>query len=287
MLVDFARIVAVRLPDDVLHALEGLRSLETDARSKAVYDVMFDDIRMAAERQIPICQDTGVLEFFISSGDRFPFLGALGEAVKRAVSRATAEVPLRPNAVEAFEEYNTGDNTGTLIPWMEWSIIPGVDYAEVTLYIAGGGSSLPGSSRVLFPAAGYNGVAEFVLEAVSTYGLNACPPLLVGVGIGATSEIAAMLSKRALLRPIGERNRSEKAAKFEEILKSKLDSLKIGPQGLGGRASVLGVHVEYSARHPGTLGVGVSTGCWAHRRGTIRIMSDLSCELLTHKGVSL
>ncbi|WP_455367768.1 L(+)-tartrate dehydratase subunit alpha [[Eubacterium] cellulosolvens] len=287
LLIEFIKVVAIRLPDDVYQALANLKSQETDQKSKMIYEVMFENIRLAADRNLPLCQDTGILEFFLDVGEKCPFLGELERHIRKATVKATKQIPLRPNAVEVFEETNTRDNTGTKIPWIEWNIIPGVEYADITMYIAGGGSTLPGSAKVLPPAAGYKGIVEFVLDVIATYGLNACPPLLVGVGVGATAEIAAMLSKRALLRPLGKRNMNQTAAKLERMLKERLNDLKIGPQGLGGRNSVLDVHLEYSARHPATFGVGVSTGCWAHRRGTVRIMPDLRYKLTSYRGISL
>lgn len=283
----FVKVVAVRLPDDIYDALERLRLQENSQTSRLIYDVMFNNIRCAADRGVPLCQDTGVLEFFVDVGEKFPLIGELENSIREATIKASNEIPLRQNAVETFNGYNTGNNTGTRIPWVEWSIIPKADYADMTLYLAGGGCSLPGSAKVLPPVAGFKGVVRFVLDVISNYGLNACPPLLVGVGIGASSEIAAMLSKRALLRPVGERNKNKKAAQMEQLLIDKLDGLQLGPQGLGGCRSVLDVHVEYSARHPATYGIGVSTGCWAHRRGRIQIKSDLTYNLISYQGVRL
>ncbi|MCX8189467.1 MAG: L(+)-tartrate dehydratase subunit alpha [Nitrososphaeria archaeon] len=287
LLSNFIRTVAIRLPDDVLSALKELSSKESSYWGKAVYSLMFDNINLALEKGVPVCQDTGVLMFFIDVGTNFPYVNKLYDALKVATIKATEEVPLRPNVVEPFDEKNTGNNVGTRLPWIEWNIVPEADYVEITLYLAGGGTSLTGNAKVLPPASGFKGVIEFVLDVVSSYGLNACPPFLLGVGIGATVETAALLSKRALLRPIGSINPNPKAASLERILYEKVCGLEIGPQGLGGSTTVLGVNVEYSARHPATLAVGVSTGCWAHRRGVIKIKSDLTYELPLYKGVVL
>ncbi|MGB9727192.1 MAG: L(+)-tartrate dehydratase subunit alpha [Nitrososphaeria archaeon] len=287
LLSKFIRLVAIRLPDDVYNALKELSSKENSCWGKEVYSIMFDNIRLALEKNVPVCQDTGVLMFFVDAGADFPYLNVLPDAIHAATVRATEEVPLRPNVVEPFIEKNTGNNVGTRLPWIEWNILPDTSYADITLYLAGGGTSLTGQAKVLPPASGFKGVIEFVLEVVSSYGLNACPPFLVGVGLGTTVETAAILSKRALLRPIGSRNADPKAAFLEKILYDKINGLEIGPQGLGGSTTAFAVHVEYSARHPATLAVGVSTGCWAHRRGTIRLKSDLSYELPSYEGVEL
>jgi len=168
------------------------------------------------------------------------------------------------------------------VPWIEWDIVPG-DGATIEVYMAGGGCSLPGAAKVLMPSAGYEGIVQFVFDVITSYGVNACPPLLVGVGVSTSVETAAMLSKKAILRPIGTRNPKPQAAEMELLLEKGLNEVGLGPQGLSGNSTVLGVHIESSARHPSTIGVGVSVGCWAHRRGTIRIAPDLSYEILSHK----
>ena len=287
LLSKFIKLVAIRLPDDVYNALKELASRENSHWGKEIYSIMFDNINLALEKGVPVCQDTGVLMFFVDAGADFPHLNVLSDTIHAATVKATEEVPLRPNVVEPFIEKNTGNNVGTRLPWIEWNILPHTSYADITLYLAGGGTSLTGHAKVLPPASGFKGVIEFVLDVISCYGLNACPPFLVGVGLGTTVETAAILSKKALLRPVGSSNPNPMAASLEKILYDKINGLEIGPQGLGGSTTALAVHVEYSARHPATLAVGVSTGCWAHRRGTIRLKSDLSYELLSYKGVKL
>jgi L(+)-tartrate dehydratase alpha subunit len=137
------------------------------------------------------------------------------------------------------------------------------------------------------PAAGYEGVVQFVFDVMTSYGVNACPPLLVGIGIGGSIEVAATLSKRALMRPIGSRDTDPRGAQMELLIEKGLNEIGIGPQGLSGKSSVTGVHIEKAARHPSTISVAVSVGCWAHRRGTIRINKEMGYEILSHKGVTL
>ncbi|HDY2832162.1 L(+)-tartrate dehydratase subunit alpha, partial [Escherichia coli] len=202
--------------------------------------------------------------------------------LKQAVEEATVKAPLRHNAVEIFDEVNTGKNTGSGVPWVTWDIVPDGDDAEIEVYMAGGGCTLPGRSKVLMPSEGYEGVVKFVFENISTLAVNACPPVLVGVGIATSVETAAVLSRKAILRPIGSRHPNPKAAELELRLEEGLNRLGIGPQGLTGNSSVMGVHIESAARHPSTIGVAVSTGCWAHRRGTLRVHADLTFENLSH-----
>jgi L(+)-tartrate dehydratase alpha subunit len=137
------------------------------------------------------------------------------------------------------------------------------------------------------PSEGYEGVVRFVLDVISTYGINACPPLLVGVGIATSVETAALLSKEALMRPVDSPNPNEKGAELERMLEEGLNRMGIGPQGLSGSSSVMGVNIENGARHPSAIGVAVNVGCWAHRRGCIVLDSDLNYEITTHKGAVL
>jgi L(+)-tartrate dehydratase alpha subunit len=287
LLARFTGYVGKRLPTDVVGKLAELRGREEAPLSKVVYDSMFENLEAADRLDRPCCQDTGVIQFFVRAGSRFPQLGDLKRVLEDAVKQATRDAPLRHNAVETFVEKNTGTNTGTGVPWIEWDIVPDDDSVTIDVYMAGGGCSLPGAAKVLMPSAGYEGIVQFVFDVITSYGVNACPPLLVGVGVSTSVETAAMLSKRAILRPIGTHHPDPRAATMETLLEDGLNEVGIGPQGLSGKASVMGVNVESTARHPSTIGVGVSVGCWAHRRGTIRIHPDLSYEVLSHEGAVL
>ncbi len=286
LMAKFTGYMGKRLPQDVLDKLAQLRACETSPLARVVYDSMFQNQKAADQLNRPCCQDTGVIQYFIKAGAGFPLLGDLREILGEAVRQATNDAPLRHNAVETFIEKNTGTNTGTLVPWIDWDIVPGDD-CTIEVYMAGGGCSLPGAAKVLMPSAGYEGVVQFVFDVITSYGVNACPPLLVGVGVSTSVETAALLSKKALFRPIGSRHPNAQAAEMERLLEDGLNRVGIGPQGLSGAATVMGVHIESSARHPSTIGVGVSTGCWAHRRGTIHIKPDLAYEILSHKEVLL
>lgn len=283
ILKKFVPLVSMSLPDDVLAALKRSSEVEVESYARLVYQAVFRNLEIAEKNRVPLCQDTGVLEFFIDFGSSFPYLDELLKAIEETIVWATEEGYLRPNVVDITTEKNTWNNLGPRIPWVELSLIRG-DYVDVFLYMAGGGSSRPGFAKVLDPAQGFKGIAEFVISIVTEYGLHACPPLVVGIGLGPTAEIAAILSKRALLRPVGSRNLNPKMALLEEKLEEVLNELGIGPQGLGGKRTVLAVHVEYAGRHPATLAVGVSTSCWALRRGHLRVFSDLGYTVLSHKG---
>lgn len=283
----FTALVGKRLPDDVTARLQELKDEETVPMAKMIYEAMEKNQKIAAELNRPSCQDTGLIQMFVRAGSGFPYLDDLAGALKSAVALATKNAPLRHNTVETFDEVNTGTNTGTYSPWLYWDIIPDSDKLELDVYMAGGGCSLPGQGKTLMPGEGYEGVVKFVMDIMTTYGLNACPPLLVGIGIGTSIDSAAYLSKRALMRPVGSHNSNPKAARLEEELAAAIDSIGLGPQGLRGTKSVMGVNIENSARHPSVISVAVNVGCWSHRRGTIRINKDLTYEMVTHKGVTL
>jgi L(+)-tartrate dehydratase alpha subunit len=283
----FTGYMGKRLPDDVMAKLRDLREQEDTHLAKVVYDSMFENQAIADKLDRPCCQDTGVIQYYVKAGSEFPLLANIQDILRNAVLEATKVAPLRHNAVEIFKEKNTGNNTGERVPVVNWEIVPNSKSVEIEVYMAGGGCSLPGQGKTLMPSAGYEGVVEFVFDVMTSYGVNACPPLLVGIGIAGSIEVAAMLSKKALFRPIGSRHHDPNGAEMELLLEKGLNGLGIGPQGLTGKNTVMGVHIESAARHPSTISVAISIGCWAHRRGTIRINEDMSYEILSHKGVTL
>ena len=284
MMAEFIKYTAIKLPDDVITRLEELRAGEDSPLSKVIYDTMFRNMEMAVELGRPSCQDTGVLQFWIKCGTGFPLINEMEGILTDAVAKATLETPLRHNVVETFDEFNTGTNLGKGVPTIWWDVVPNWDGCEIYTYMSGGGCSLPGHAAVLMPGEGYEGVVKFVLDRMTSYGLNACPPLLVGVGVATSVETAAMLSKKALMRPIGSHNDNEKAAEMEKLLEDGINAIGIGAQGMGGNYTVMAVHIENAARHPATIGVAVNVGCWSHRRGRVIFDKDLNCTSPTHSG---
>ena len=284
MVADFVAHIGKKLPDDVVAKLEELGSQETAALPKALYETMTKNQKLAVELNRPSCQDTGVLQFWLKCGTNFPYINELEGLLKEAVVQATFAAPLRHNSVETFDEYNTKKNVGKGTPTVWWDIVPNSDKCEIYAYMAGGGCTLPGKAMVLMPGAGYEGITDFVLDQMTSYGLNACPPLLVGVGVGTSIETAALNSKKALMRPIGSHNENANAAKMEQLLEDGINAIGLGPQGMGGHYSVMGVNIENTARHPSAIGVAVNVGCWSHRRGHIVFDKDLNFTVDTHTG---
>ena len=283
-IADFIDYFCKVLPDDVTAKLKELAAEEDSPLASMVYETMFKNQELAKELWRPSCQDTGVLQFFAKVGTNFPLMAELPTIFRESVLRATRQAPLRHNSVETFDEYNTGLNVGFGTPSIYWDLVPDSDKLELDIYMAGGGCTLPGKSMVLMPGAGYEGVVKFVLDVMTSYGLNACPPLLVGVGVGTSIDAASLLSKKALMRPLGSHNPNERAAMLETELEKSINAIGLGPQGFSGKKSVMGVHIENAARHPSVIGVAVNVGCWSHRRGHINFNGDLSYEITSHKG---
>lgn len=283
----FTSLVSRRLPDDVTAHLKALAEAETNPMATMIYQTMRRNQELAEKLKRPSCQDTGLVQIFATVGSHFPYTDGLSEALKASIAEATRIAPLRHNTVETFDEFNTGTNVGSKSPWIYWDVAEGRDDLTLHVYLAGGGCSLPGQGKTLMPGEGYEAAMRFVLDVMTSYGLNACPPLLVGVGIGSSIDAASYMSKLALMRPVGSHASNPKVAQLEDDLQEAIDSIGLGPQGLGGSGSTMGVNIENSARHPSVLSVAVNTGCWSHRRGTIHFDKDLSYELITHKGVEL
>ena len=264
----FIAHVAKKLPDDVIAKLEELRDKEDSPLSKTIYDTMFKNQELAVKLNRPSCQDTGVLQFWVKCGTKFPLIGELEALLKDAVVKATFEAPLRHNSVETFDEYNTGKNVGKGTPTVFWDIVPDSDKCEIYTYMAGGGCTLPGKAMVLMPGAGYEGVTKFVMDVMTSYGLNACPPLLVGVGVATSVETAALLSKKALMRPIDSENPDPFYADLEKEMLEKVNKLGIGPQGFGGKTTAIGLNIETMATHIAGMPCAININCHVTRHKT-------------------
>ncbi len=282
LVADFVTYTGKVLPDDVKAKLRELGEKEDGKLAKVIYETMTKNQELALSLDRPSCQDTGVIQFWLRCGTSFPLIDELEALLKDAVVQSTFTAPLRHNSVETFDEYNTKRNVGKGTPTVFWDIVPNSDKCEIYSYMAGGGCTLPGKAMVLMPGAGYEGITDFVLDQMTSYGLNACPPLLVGVGVATSVETAALLSKKALMRPIGSHNDNANAAKMERLLEDGINKIGLGPQGMGGKYSVLGVNIENSARHPSTIGVAVNVGCWSHRRGHLVVDRNLDWVCDTH-----
>ncbi len=198
--------------------------------------------------------------------------------IKDAVKKATKDIPLRPNTVDPFTGENHKDNTGDNIPYITWDFVEGSN-VWITALPKGGGSENMSKLGMLKPGVGIEGVKDFVVTEMIKAGGNPCPPTIVGVGIGGGADLAMKLGKKSLLRPVGDRHKDKTIAAIEEELIKRINDSGIGPMGLGGKTTVLDVHIEKAHRHPASLPVGIAVQCWANRRAKMVIHSDGSWEV--------
>ena len=272
----------IYLPDDVREALKKAYAEETSATGKTQLKAILDNIELAEKYQAPVCQDTGTIIFYVKAGAKAKDLDKIEEALINATRRATKEVPLRPNSVDPFTQKNSEDNTGRYIPFLHWEIVPG-DSLELTVMTKGGGSENVCVTGMLVPGEGIKGLKKFVVDAVISAGAKPCPPNILGVAIGGGADIAMKLAKKTLLKPLNEPNQDPEIAKLEKEIFEAANMTGIGPMGLGGKTTVLGVHVDYAFRHPASFPAAVAFNCWAARRASARINADGTVEYLTHK----
>ncbi len=276
------KLAVVQLPSDVKDALQRAYREETSQAGKVQLEAILKDIELAEKENTPLCQDTGIIIFYIKAGANAKGLDKIEAALQNATRRATKEAPLRPNTVNPFTQKNTGDNTGRYIPYINWQITEG-DAIEITAFPKGGGSENVCVLGMITPGEGVNGLKKFVIDAILKAGAMPCPPTIVGVAAGGGSDIAMKLAKASLLRPLNDVNPDPVLAKLEKDLHEAANLTGIGPMGLGGKFTVLGVKVDYAHRHPASYPVAVAFQCWAARRATARINSDGKVEYLTHK----
>jgi len=278
------RQAVIYLPEDVKASLKRAYEEETSEAAKTQLKAILENIELAEKYKAPVCQDTGTILFYVTAGAEVRGLDKIEVALINATRRATKEVPLRPNAVDPFTQKNSGDNTGRFVPYINWEIVPG-NTLEITVMPKGGGSENMCIAKTIPPGEGINGIKKFVIESIVEAGAQPCPPTIVGVGLGGGVDVAIKLAKKALLRPLNTPNPDPELNKLEKELYEMANKLGIGPMGLGGRATVLGVHVDYAFRHPASFPVAVAFNCWAARKASAKIYEDGSVEYLTHKGV--
>jgi len=259
---------AVTLRPDVLAALRQALASEESPRGREVLSQLIDNAEIARSDGLPLCQDTGSVWVWVELGADECLGGNVQAAVDEAVRRTYRERALRMSIVRdaLLDRQNTGDNTPAFV---DVTLRPGCG-ATVHVMLKGGGSDNASALAMLDPAAGADGIRRFVLETVSAKGAGACPPLIVGVGVGGTFDSAAKLAKRALLVPL-DAPADEGLAEFETRLLADIDALGIGPAGLGGTTTALGVRVVTGPCHIAALPVAVNLGCSAMRSASVEI----------------
>jgi len=276
-IVQLIKKAETELPNDVIIALKQAYKIE-EGVAKTQIDTILKNIDLAKKTKRPMCQDTGIQTFFIEVGIKSPHINKVKDLIIDSVKKATKEIPLRPNTVDPFTHENHKDNTGDHIPYITWDFIEGSDIL-ITVLPKGGGSENMSRLGMLKPGVGIEGVKDFVIEEIIKAGGNPCPPTIVGVGIGGGADLALKLGKRSLLRPVGNRHKDKNIASIEEELIKRINDSGIGPMGLGGKTTVLDVHIEKAHRHPASLPVGIAVQCWANRRAKMVIHSNGKWEV--------
>lgn len=255
----------IQLPPDVKKALKDAYENEEQEIARLNLKAILDNIKAAEELKIPMCQDTGLPIVFVKLGK--VEVENLYQGIRRGVEKATQEIPLRPNVVDPFTRENTGNNVGKGIPQVDVELVDG-DYMEFTVFPKGFGSENNNALNMALPGEGVEGVKKFVLDTVIAAGGKPCPPIIVGVGIGGSSDLALKMAKKALLRDVGTLHSEERIATLEKEILDLINSTGIGPMGLGGKTTALDVKIEMADTHTAGLPIGVCIQCWAGRHAS-------------------
>ena len=265
---DMVQEANFNLQDDVLKVIKDMEAKEESPAGKAVFQQILENARIARDEKLGLCQDTGLAVFFVELGEDVKLekndeLGSLHEAITAGARAGYQEGYLRKSVVEdPIRRKNTGDNTPVFI---HWELGPG-DTFKITFVAKGGGAENMSAVRMFAPAAGQEGIEDFVVETADKGGSNPCPPIVVGVGVGGNFEYSALLAKKALLRrPLGSHNPDPFYADMETRLLERINNLGIGPQGMGGRCTALAVHVESFPCHIASMPAAVNIQCHSHR----------------------
>ena len=253
------------LSSDMKECITNFYANETWHQAKEILRLIIENYQIADEKNLPVCQDTGVACVFLKIGQDVHVNGDITEAVNEGVRQGYDEGYLRKSVVrDPLDRVNTGDNTPAML---YYESVPG-DKIEITVAPKGFGSENMSKIAMLSPSDGLKGVKDFVKKVVEEAGPNPCPPIVVGVGIGGTFDKAAYLAKKALLRPVNKRNENRFYAELEEELLAEINSLGIGPQGFGGRTTALAVNIEQYPTHIAGLPVAVNINCHVTRHQT-------------------
>ena len=261
---------AIVLPDDIKNALKKAYDNEDSDIAKLNIKSILNNLELAEKNQIPMCQDTGLPIIFVKLGN--VQVENLGQGIIDGVKMATENVPLRTNVVDPLTRKNTGNNIGKGSPQINIEL---TDEAilELTVFPKGFGSENNNKLAMLLPGEGIEGITKFFEESILSAGGKPCPPTVIGVGVGGSSDMVMKLAKKALLRPIDQKNPDSRLADLEENLLNIANDTNIGPMGLGGKTTVLGVNIELADTHTAGLPVGICVQCWAARHATC-ILTD-------------
>jgi len=255
----------INLSSDVVKALDEAYKREEQDIARTNLEAILKNINAAHELEIPMCQDTGLTIVFVKLGK--VEVENLYEGIRKGVEKATKEIPLRPNVVDPLTRINTGNNVGKLIPQIDLELVDG-EYIEFTVFPKGFGSENNNALMMVLPGDGVEGIKKFVVDTVIKAGGKPCPPIVVGIGIGGSSDMSMKLAKKALLRDVGVFHHEERISTLEKEILKLINDTGIGPMGLGGKTTALDVKIEYADTHTAGLPVGVCIQCWADRHAS-------------------
>ncbi|ACU91138.1 fumarate hydratase [Desulfomicrobium baculatum] len=256
------------LPKDVRERFAQCAALEESPAAKEVFRQLTENYELAEETGLPLCQDTGLAVFFVEMGEDLRIEGMnIREAINEGVRKGYADGFLRKSACDPLTRANTKDNTPAII---HFDIVPG-DRLKIAFMAKGGGSENMSRVTMLSPAQGWAGIKKFVIERVAEAGPNPCPPTVVGIGVGGTFDYSPILAKKALLRKLDDVNPDPKLAAMEDELLEALNKLGIGPMGLGGKTTCLGVKIAMSPCHIASLPLAVNIQCHSSRHQEVEI----------------
>lgn len=268
-----------KIPPDVISALQRALERETSESARGILQTILKNIEVAERNSTLVCQDTGLPIYKVKIGTECPVDGlALRQALIRGCERATVEHPLRSSIVHPLTRKNNQTNCGEGMPAVEFDFYAG-DYLEILMIPKGSGSENMTFLKMCLPSEGVEGMKRFVVECVFNSGGNPCPPTIIGVGIGGTSDLCVKLAKDAIARPLGTHHPDPDVAKLENELLEMVNSLGIGPMGLGGNTTCLGVNVEMAYTHMTMNPVAVNTQCWRGERARARIWPNGKVEI--------
>jgi fumarate hydratase subunit alpha len=271
-IVEMLRRAATTLPKDVIEALERSRRRERDKVAILQFECMLKNLELARKLSAPICQDTGIPIFFIKLGNDLKLDFDLIAGLRKAVRGATRSIPLRANLVDPLSRVNTKTNLGGGMPAVHIELVRG-KRLEIDLLVKGAGAENWSRLYMLRPSEGEL-IERAVLLTIGEAGGQPCPPTIVGIGIGGSAEVACLLAKKALLRPLDEPNKDRQLARLEHRFTRAANELGVGPMGLGGKTTVLGVHIEKASCHTASLPVAINLQCWAARRASAKLVGD-------------
>ncbi|TXT67081.1 MAG: putative L(+)-tartrate dehydratase subunit alpha [Promethearchaeota archaeon] len=264
-IIDILTRVTIKPRPKIIEILNKNFKSEQSEIARAQLIMMLENFKYGKKNKIPVCQDTGMLNFFIELGSNFPLISNYRDLIDRAVQRATKLIPLRGNSVDPITNENPETNTGINVPPIYLRIVDNKNTLKIIVFPKGGGAENISKLFMLNPSNGINIFQEKIIDVLKDAGGMPCPPILLGIGIGGDAVLCMKLAKEALLRQIEVRNQREDIARLEMELLEKVNALHIGPMGLGGSLTCIDVHIEIAMRHPASFPVGLIVQCYSHR----------------------